>query len=212
MICHRGMGLTAAIRARCARQFSAMLMVLGLAGCGSDGDGNGNGNAGGSSGAGGGGNTGGSGGGSGASCSGTVSGDVTAEFSGCVSTINAFTEGTPDMTSPYWIYTLVAAPEASSELDPPLESLGINLWLAGAPAPGSYTASDALPDTDAHLYAPFPTAYQELVELSLNIDGIEQVNESDDLGYHIVVYDLDGSFDMVLADDAGTTVTVTSSF
>jgi hypothetical protein len=173
-------------------------LALALSGCGGgDGDGGGSGGA----------------GGGGSSCNGAVSGAVAGDFSSCVSAINFFPDGTPpDSSTSYFIYSLVAAEQAGSTLDAPLESLGINLYLAGDPATKTYALTDALPDTMAHVYAPYPTAFEQLGSLTLKVDQLTQQSESTDLGYRVVLFHLKGSFDMSLKSTAGETVTVSASF
>lgn len=161
------------------------------AGGGSDGDGDGSG---------------------GEACGGDVEGASSGGFSGCVSAINEYPSGSDGAPDAHWIYSLVAAPEAGAELDEPLESLGINLFLPGAPASGTYELADALPDTMAFVYAPYPTAYEDPSSLTLTVDGMEMVSEMDFGGYPLVSYTLTGSLEMTLASEGGATVTVSASF
>jgi hypothetical protein len=171
-------------------------LFLGFAGCGGDGGGgdeNGDGD-------------------DGEACGGDVEGASSGGFSGCRSAINEYPAGSEGEPEPYWIYSLVAAPEAGSELDDPLESLGINLFLPSAANAGSYQLADALPDTMAHVYAPFPTAYEDPTSLTLTVDSIEMATDMEQGGYPLVSYTVTGSLEMTLASEAGDTVTVTASF
>lgn len=174
------------------------LVFLALVGCGGDDDDGATGSADAS--------------GGGATCAGAVAGDSAGDFSDCRTAINEFPEGSSDIGDPYWIYSIVAAPEAGSELDAPLESLGINLFIAGAPAAGTYALADALASTSAFVYAPYPTAYEDLSSLSLTVSSMEQVSEMDSEGYPMISYTLRGSLEMTLASDASGSVTVTASF
>jgi len=154
---------------------------------------------------------GGGGGGPGqAACSGTVSGSSAGGFTGCVATINHLPDGSGDLPE-HWIYTLIAVPEAGAELDEPLESLGINLFLAGAPAPGSYSLADAQPDTHAFVYAPLPTEYRELTAITLIVAGMDDAGETDLEGDRVLSYWPSGSLEMTLAGESGS-VTVEASF
>lgn len=171
-----------------------LVVFLALAGCGGDddgGDGDGSG---------------------GEACGGEVVGASSGGFSSCVSAINEYPAGSEGAPDAFWIYSLVAAPEAGAELDAPLESLGINLLLPGAPAAGTYELADAQPDTMAFVYAPYPTAYEDLSSLTLTVDSMEMVSEMDLDGYPLVSYSVRGELEMTLASDAGDTVTVTASF
>jgi hypothetical protein len=153
---------------------------------------------------------GGGGGGGDATCEGEVTGTSAGGFTSCVAAINHFPEGS-DGSPEYWIYTLTAAPEAGAELDEPLESLGINLHLAGEPATGGYSLDDAQADTLAFVYAPFPTTYEQPTAIELTVDSMEWVSELDLGGDPMISYWPSGSFEMTLAGEGGS-VTVIASF
>lgn len=148
----------------------------------------------------------------GASCEGSVTGGVAGGFSDCVAAINHYPDGAFDVNEENWIFSLVAAPEAGAELDPPLESIGINLVIAGAPAAGSYTLADALPTTAAFLYAPAADGFEVEEALSLEVAGLEKVSEMDVGGVATISYTLSGSFEMTLARGDGDTATVNAAF
>ena len=173
-------------------------IFLGLVACaGDDGDGG----------------SGGDGDGSGGeACGGSVEGASSGGFSGCVSAINEYPAGSEGEPAAYWIYSLVAAPEVEAELDAPLESLGINLFLPGAPNAGSYQLADALPDTMAFVYAPYPTAYEEPASLTLTVDSMEMATEMEQGGYPLISYTLHGALEMTLMSEAGDSVSVSASF
>ena len=148
----------------------------------------------------------------GTSCSGEVTGGVAGGFSDCVTAINHYPNGAFDQEGENWIYSLVVAPAAGAELDPPLESIGINFVIDGAPATGSYTLADALPTTVAFVYAPAADAYEVEDTLALEVDTMEKVTEMDIEGVLTLSYTLSGSFAMTLARGDGDTVTVTAAF
>jgi hypothetical protein len=84
--------------------------------------------------------------------------------------------------------------------------------LAGEPAVGSYSLGNALPDTQAFVYAPYPVAFETPQSLTLTVEELERINEEvigEDL---VVLFQLHGSFEMTLADAEGGTATVTASF
>ena len=151
---------------------------------------------------------GGGGGGPDDTCEGSVIGEVEGGFSGCLAVINHYPEGEEES----WIFTLLATPSGGTQLDPPLDSIGINFVIAGAPAGGAYTSADALPGTIAYVFAPVENAFEDASALSLEVAGLEEVGETDINGVATISYTLSGSFEMTLARGDGATVTVDAAF
>ena len=142
------------------------------------------------------------------SCEGSVMGEVEGGFSGCLAVINHYPEGEEES----WIFTLLATSSSGTQLDPPLDSIGTNFVIAGAPADGAYTSADALAGTIAYVFAPVENAFDVADVLSLEVAGLEEVGETDINGVATVSYTLSGSFEMTLARADGGTVTVNAAF
>jgi hypothetical protein len=180
-------------------RFGTLSLILAMAaGCaGDDDDGAGGGGGGGSE---------------ESSCEGSVMGEVDGGFSGCLAVVNHYPDGGFDEEEESWIFTLLATASAGTELDPPLDSIGINFVIAGAPADGAYTSADALTGTIAYVFAPVENAFEAADALSLEVAALEEVGETDINGVATVSYMLSGSLEMTLARGDGGTVTVNAAF
>ena len=141
------------------------------------------------------------------SCAGEVSGALSATFSGCQSPINHYPEGEES-----WIYSLLAVPSSGGTLAPPLESLGVNFVVDGTPKVGSYALADGQKGTAGHVYTRDGTRYVKTNSLSLVVKEMTELIDQEIAGQRTVLYQVHGSFEMVLADPAGKTVKVTATF
>ena len=146
------------------------------------------------------------------SCEGNVTGAVAGGFSGCQAVINHYPDSAEGDQDGSWIFTLLATPSGGTELDPPLDSIGVNFVIAGAPATGGYTSADALPSTIAFVYAPVDDAFDAGADLSLEVADLEKVAEIDVEGVPTISYQLSGSFEVTVARADGDTVTVNAAF
>ncbi|HKE20498.1 MAG TPA: hypothetical protein VKB80_36745 [Kofleriaceae bacterium] len=201
------------------RLATCLTLVVALApvGCGSGGDDD-DGDGGGDGGDDGGGDAGDDGGGDdgstgGAACSGDVSGASSGAFDMCGAVVNHYPDGSfviGDRAG--WLFTMIDT-SVIGTLDPPLDSVGVNFELSGAPEAGTYELADAVPGvTSGVVTLADDTLYGDLVDIELVVDELEQVTDQVIEGDRIVSFEVRGSVELTLEAEGGAQVTVRASF
>ncbi len=199
----------------------SIVALLAVAGCGGGDDEGGDaaddaaGDDGGDGGDGGdeGGDPGGDDGGSEVDCEGAVSGDASGDFVMCASVVNHYPDGSVLLEGrDGWLFTFIVGGIIGT-VDPPLDTIGINVELAGDPTTGEFALSDAVPGvTTAVVTLEDDTFYDGLLAVGVTISALDQVSDQVIEGDRIVSFDVSGQLDMTVEDEGGAEVTVSATF
>jgi len=151
--------------------------------------------------------------GSAADCTGVVSGDATGDFVMCASVVNHYPDGSILLEGrDGWLFTMIVGGVIGT-VDPPLDSVGLNLELAGDPVTGSFALSDAVPGvTTAVVTLEDDTLFGALIDAEVTISALDEVTDQVIDGDRIVSYEVAGQLDMTLEADGGAQVQVSGAF